>query len=131
MKRRKQRKSKLDADVQKKRTRTLILDSRSMMFQMNERIVAECPPGMRHITCHFPLSCRFAASTFDSNNLCQYQPTLMLTFDDVEETYPPAARAVKALSAVLPPKLVAVRSMILPDVEASMVGVQLCVFSLL
>ena len=53
----------------------------------------------------------------------------MLTFDDVVETNPPAARAVRALSAVLPPKLVAVRSMILPDVEASiMVGVQLCVF---
>ena len=52
----------------------------------------------------------------------------MLTFDDVVETNPPAARAVRALSAVLPPKLVAVRSMILPDVEASMVGVQFCVF---
>ena len=47
----------------------------------------------------------------------------MLTFDDVEETSPPpAARAVSALRAVLPPRLVAVRSMILPDVEASMLG---------
>ena len=46
----------------------------------------------------------------------------MLTFDEVEETNPPAAFAVRALMAVLPPRLVAVWSMILPDVEASMVG---------
>ena len=52
----------------------------------------------------------------------QDQPTLVPTFDEVEETNPPAARAIRALRAVLPPRLVAVRSMILPDVEASMVG---------
>ena len=79
---------------------------------------------MRHIMCN-PTKLKIYRIDLQPQQLAdsRYQLTLTLTFDDVEETNPPAARAVRALRAVLPPKLVAVRSMILPDVEASMVAI--------